>query len=68
VGRKHLLPITAPSHRLQNGFEIAANQPNPRTGRFRQTHLMKHKQSGIDVLFLSSAGRILSGSSKMVAG
>jgi hypothetical protein len=45
------LPITAPLHRFQNGFEIAPNQPYPRVRRFRQTHLLKHKQPGVNVLF-----------------
>ena len=56
MGRKHLLPITAPLHRFQNGLKIAANQPYPRARRFRQTHLLKHKQPGIDMLFPRSAG------------
>src|SRR5207248_412798 len=50
VGREHLLPITGPLHCLQHGFEIPANQPLPCTSRFRQTHLLKHEQSCINVL------------------
>ncbi len=56
MGSKHLLPITAPLHRFQDRFEIPPNQPYPLARRFRQTHLLKHKQPGIDMLFPRLAG------------
>jgi hypothetical protein len=60
MGRKHLLPVAAPLHCFQNGFEIAPNQPYPRGTRLRQTHSLKHKQPGVNVLFTRTA-RIFSG-------